>query len=173
MPLPFTYDFIKNGPVPMASLPELKSVTVGQAPVTPQPVLGANCSLACWAMPFQRMGRLRAISAGSSGSGSAVLMMTVMSSGIFTSVMRLVVSVYDCDTLVSLFSVRQMVNSTSCEVNRWPLENFTPGRSLNSHVRSSRFFHDLASEGTSSILALRATSESYTWAAKASFAVLL
>ena len=100
-------------------------------------------------------------------------MMTVRSSGVFTSAMRLVVSVYDSDTLVSLFSVRQMVNSTSLDVKGWPLENLTPGRSLNSQVRSSRFFHDVASEGTSSILALRATSESYTWAENASLAVIL
>ncbi|MNV86087.1 hypothetical protein D3C71_1800920 [compost metagenome] len=111
-------------------------------------------------MLLEMMGRLRANSAGINGTGSAVLMITVRSSGVCTSVISLVVSMYDCDTLVSLFSVRQMVNSTSCEVKGAPLENFTSLRSLNSQVRSSKFFHDRASDGTSSILAVRPTRES-------------
>ena len=53
-----------------------------------------------------------------------------------------------------------MVNSTSCAVKGAPLENFTSLRSLNSQVRSSRFFHEVASAGISSILGVRATSES-------------
>ncbi|MNJ59834.1 hypothetical protein D3C77_555360 [compost metagenome] len=81
-----------NGPVPMASLPLLKSATVGHAPVTPQPFLGSNVSLPCSTMPFQMMGSERASSAGIRGKGSEVLMMTVCASGVCTSAMRLVMS---------------------------------------------------------------------------------
>ena len=76
----------------MASLPLLKSATVGQAPVTPQPFFGSKVSLPCSTMPFQMMGSERAISAGISGKGAPVLMMTVCASGVCTSVISLVVS---------------------------------------------------------------------------------
>ncbi|CFO09151.1 Uncharacterised protein [Bordetella pertussis] len=61
--------------------------------------------------------------------------------------------------MVSLFSVRQIVNSTSSDVNGLPLENLTSSRSLNSQVRSSRFFHEDASAGTSFMSASRPISE--------------
>ena len=61
--------------------------------------------------------------------------------------------------MVSLFSVRQMVNSTSSDVKGLPFENLTSSRSLNSQVRSSRFFHEVARAGTSFMSALRPTSE--------------
>ncbi|MNI54987.1 hypothetical protein D3C73_1099110 [compost metagenome] len=58
-----------------------------------------------------------------------------------------------------MFSVRQIVNSTSSDVNGLPLENLTSSRSLNSQVRSSRFFQDVANWGVSFMSALRPTSE--------------
>ncbi|MNN87740.1 hypothetical protein D3C81_2053370 [compost metagenome] len=73
-------------------MPLLKSATVGQAPVTPQPFLGSYVSLPCSTMPFQMIGSERASSAGISGKGSPVLMITVCASGVWTSVMRLVMS---------------------------------------------------------------------------------
>src|SRR5690606_20230978 len=155
IPVPLTYDFSLYGPVPMASLPLLKSTTVGHAPVTPQPSLGANFSGPCSTMPFQMMGSWRASSAGISGKGAAVFRMTVWSSGVCTSVSSLVTVMYDCEILVSLFSVRHTENNTSWDVKGSPFENFTPSRSFNSQVRSSRFFQDTARPGLSCMSALR------------------
>ncbi|MNT20347.1 hypothetical protein D3C72_1556530 [compost metagenome] len=159
--------------MPIDSLPVLNSATVGQGEVTPQPSLGANLSLSNLAMPLQMMGSERASSLGMVGMGLSLLMMTVCSSGVCTSVKFCIGSMYERDTLVSLFSTRQMVNSTSFDVNGSPLENFTPLRSLSSQVLSSTGFHDSARPGISSIFALRLISDSKIWAENESFVVTL
>ena len=50
----------------MADLPPLKSATVGQGPVTPQPFFRSNVIGPCWTMPLHSMG-MRLMSLGSSG----------------------------------------------------------------------------------------------------------
>ena len=53
----------------------------------------------------------------------------------------------------SLWNARHSVKITSCGVNGWPLENFTPSRRVNSQVVSSTAFQAVASRGTRFILA--------------------
>ncbi len=99
-------------------------------------------------MPLQRMPpRVRL--AGSSGSGDCVLMTSVCSSGACTSAILRVMVPYEPLMVCGLLTIRHSEKMTSCAVKGWPLENFTPSRSLNSQVLSSSAFHEVASRGTS------------------------
>ncbi len=97
----------------------------------------------------------------SSGKGLSVMSWTVSASTIFTSLIARTLP-YWGDFFFSLpgSSTRSNENFTSSAVMVEPSWNLTPLRSLNSHVVSLTAFHDTASDGSNSSLALRCRSES-------------
>ena len=97
----------------------------------------------------------------SSGNGLSVTMWIVSASTIRTSLIARMLP-YWGDFFFSLPGsiTRSTENFTSSAVRGSPLWNFTPLRSLNSHVVSFSAFHDVARDGSYSSLLLRCSSES-------------
>src|SRR5437764_1677665 len=88
--------------------------------------------------------------------GVAGLNMIVCGSTTFVSTMGFT-NVAKEEGLFGTLGAREYVKTTSSAVNGDPSWNFTPLRSLNSHVRSSIAFQDVASAGTSFWFASRPT----------------
>jgi hypothetical protein len=97
--------------------------------------------------------------------GAAVLKTMVCGSTTFTSTIGLVKVAKD-DGLLGRPGRACSVNTTSSAVKGEPSWKRTFLRSLNSHVRSSSAFHDVARPGTSFWFASRLTSGSKMWSSR-------
>src|SRR5512141_1154281 len=123
----------------MAALPELKSAVVA---------------------PFATLAettKMVARSERSCGLGALVLTTMVRSSTFCTDSMPRVNWAKELGELGTL-GTRSMVKITSSAVKGVPSWKVTPGRSLNSHVRLSTSFQEVASDGTTCSLSSYSTS---------------
>ena len=112
------------------------------------------------------------MSDGISGYGVAVLNRIVC--GSTTSIFWICfVYAVNGDGLFGTFGTRSIDATTSAAVKSLPSWNFTPRRSLNSHVVGSTAFHSVASDGCGCDFSLRSTRYPYTCEATLLFGVRL